>query len=87
MNDEKIAVSKKYLIFLQRQSWRLIITMQAAYIDHHQGADDAIKWIVKTLRSDVLFPEKIYELTAQEFFDREMEEIEAAIKERYGNQE
>ena len=52
MNDEKIAVSKKYLIFLQRQSWRLIITMQAAYIDHHQGADDAIKWIVKTLMTE-----------------------------------
>lgn len=75
MNDEKIIA-------------KLLITMQAAYIAQcDQGCGDAMKWIENTLRDRWLIPEITEDLSAQEFFDREIAKLEAKSKEAYGNQD
>lgn len=75
MNDKKIIA-------------KLLITMQAAYIEQcNSGAVSAMEWITNTIEGPGLIPEITEGLAAQEFFDREMEKNESAIREAYGNQD
>ena len=88
MNDEKITVNKEYFLYLARLTEMLLITMQAAFIEQcNNDAVSAMEWITNTLEDPYLIPEITEGLTAQDFFDREMEKKEAEIREAYGNQD
>ena len=59
----------------------VLCAMQAAYVEMcNTGADNAIRWIENTLDGPGLIPDVPKGITAQEFFDKEMAELESRMR-------
>ena len=59
----------------------VLCAMQAAYVEMcNTGADNAMRWIENTLDGPGLIPDVPKGITAQEFFDKEMAELESRMR-------
>lgn len=59
----------------------VLCAMQVAYVEMcNTGADNAMRWIENTLDGPGLIPDVPKGITAQEFFDKEMAELESRMR-------
>ena len=75
------AKKEKSIKNLSRLSGKLLLTMQAAYIESHSScADKAMLWIENILYETGLIPDVPKGTTVQDFFDKEIAKLESSIR-------
>ena len=75
------AEKEKSIKNLSLLSGKLLLTMQAAYIESHNScADKAMLWIENILYETGLNPDASKETNAQDFFDKEIAKLESRIR-------